>query len=77
MFGQGSAPFLGKDLLPWLLLAFGGAMVIGNLAAIVKPPAPKPGELADTEKRSLGRPLALVAIGAVAAIWAAATLLKG
>ena len=29
--------FLGEDLLAWLVLAFGGAMFVGNVAAVVKP----------------------------------------
>ena len=31
--------FLGEDLLVWLVLAFGGAMLVGNLLALVRPPA--------------------------------------
>ena len=34
-----SGAFLGEDLLPYLVLAMGGALVAGNLAAILKPPA--------------------------------------
>ena len=30
--------FLGEDLLGWLLLALGGAMAVGNLVALVRPP---------------------------------------
>ncbi len=77
MTAQESAPFLGKDLLPWLLLAFGAAMVVGNLAAILKPPAPKSGDLPMPPDPSRGRPMALIVIGAVAAIWALASLLRG
>ena len=29
--------FLGEDLLAWMVLAFGGAMFVGNLAALFKP----------------------------------------
>ena len=29
----------GPDLLIWLVLAFGGAMFVGNLLALVRPPA--------------------------------------
>jgi len=77
MLAQESAPFLGQDLLPWLLLAFGAAMVVGNLAAILKPPAPRPDDPPEAPNTSMGRPLALVVIGAVAAIWALASLLTG
>ena len=31
--------FLGKDFLPWMVLAFGAALVIGPLVTLVKPPA--------------------------------------
>ena len=30
--------FLGEDLITWLVLAFGGALFVGNIAAIVRPP---------------------------------------
>ena len=32
------AVFLGDDLLAWLVLALGGALLVGNVAAIVRPP---------------------------------------
>jgi hypothetical protein len=67
--------FLGEDLLPLLVLAFGAAMVFGNVMAIVRPPAaPKEGELARAPK---GRSLAMAAVGLVAALWALASLLTG
>ena len=30
--------FLGDDLLAWLVLAVGGALFVGNVVAIVRPP---------------------------------------
>ena len=30
--------FLGDDLLAWLVLALGGALLVGNIAAIARPP---------------------------------------
>jgi hypothetical protein len=33
--------FFGKDLIVWLLLALGGAMFVGNVMALVKPPDTK------------------------------------
>ncbi len=63
-------------LLPWLLLAFGAAMVVGNVAALVRPPPPRQGELdVRTQPPPLGRSVALIAVGALAAIWATASLL--
>jgi hypothetical protein len=67
--------FLGDDLLTWLLLALGGALLVGNVLAIVRPPA----ETAegDLRRAPLGRSLLMAAVGAVAAIWALASLIKG
>jgi hypothetical protein len=67
--------FLGEDLLAWLTLAFGGALFVGNLLAIVKPPAK---QLDDTnlERAPLLRSVGFAAIGLVAAIWAVASLVS-
>lgn len=70
-----SGAFLGKDLLPYLVLALGGALVAGNVAAIVKPPAQARGE-DDLEKAPIGRSIAMAALGFIAAIWALASLLS-
>lgn len=67
--------FLGEDLLPYLVLALGAAMVVGNGLALIRPPAkPKEGEL---ERAPAGRSIAMIVVGAVAAIWALASLLAG
>lgn len=66
--------FLGHDLLAWLVLAIGGAMVAGNVAALVRPPDDRRGDQPPVAPR--GRSLTYIAIGAIAAIWALATLLK-
>ncbi len=65
--------FLGEDLLAWLVLAFGAAMVVGNVAAIV---APRRGhkEDGDLERAPVARSVTMAAIGAVAAVWALASL---
>jgi hypothetical protein len=65
---------LGNDLLPLLVLALGGALVVGNAMALIRPPAkPKPGELARAPK---GRTITMLVIGLIAAIWALASLLS-
>ena len=65
--------FLGDNLLPDLLLALGGAMVVGNVLALVHPPdAPKRGELARAPRT---RSLVMIVIGLAAAIPALAALL--
>lgn len=71
---------LGHDLLAWLVLAFGGALVVGNVAALVRPPertgdaapdtAPDPGQNAAMRRRAL----IYIGVGLIAAIWALATL---
>lgn len=68
--------FLGEDLLAWLTLAFGGALFVGNLLAIVKPPA---SQLDDTnlERAPVVRSAIYSGIGLVAAIWALASLVSG
>lgn len=38
LLAQNPQLFLGKDLLAWLVLAFGAALVVGNVAALVRPP---------------------------------------
>jgi hypothetical protein len=65
--------FLGEDLLGWLLLALGGAMAVGNLLALVRPP----GGDRDAERPPLLRSLIYVGLGLMVAIWALGTLTSG
>lgn len=67
--------FLGEDLLAYLVLAIGGAMAVGSVLALVRPPQVR-GE-GDLERAPLGRSLAFAAIGLVGAIWALASLVSG
>jgi hypothetical protein len=65
---------LGDDLLPYLVLALGAAMAVGSVVALVRPPATrKEGEL---ERAPVGRSVAFALVGAVAAVWALASLLS-
>ena len=66
--------FLGDDLLPYLVLAMGGALLAGNVAAIVKPPAERRGD-DDLQQAPIGRSIAMAALGGIAALWALASLL--
>jgi hypothetical protein len=68
--------FLGEDLLAWLLLAFGGAMLVGNLLAVVRPPE-NPREEGDLERAPMGRSLVMAVAGGLAALWGLASLLSG
>jgi len=66
--------FLGNDLLAWLLLALGGAMVVGNVLALMRPPAKaRAGDLA---RAPVGRSVVMLLIGLVAAVWALASLTR-
>jgi hypothetical protein len=65
---------LGDDLIPWLLLALGGALAVGTGLALFRPPD-QPGE-GDLARPPLARSLVMIAIGAIAVVWGAATLIS-
>ena len=65
--------FLGENLIEWLLLALGGAMALGNLAAFVRPPRQSRGT--DLDRPPLWRGLSSLAIGVVVVVWALAGLI--
>lgn len=68
--------FLGDDLLPFLVLAFGGALFVGNLLAVIRPPQEQlDDELLD--RAPIARSLIFALVGLVAAIWAIASLVSG
>jgi hypothetical protein len=78
LLAQDGQLFLGEDFLPWMVLAFGAAMVVGNLVALVRPPAADPKQPAradDQERPAYGRAAVMIVIGLVAAAWGAASLL--
>jgi hypothetical protein len=68
----GSGLLGGPDLLVWIVLALGAAMVVGNVLAIVRPPE-RPQE-ADLDRAPVARSVTMAVIGAVAALWALASL---
>ena len=68
--------FLGDDLLAWLVLALGGALLVGNVMAIVRPPA-EPKEDNALERAPIARSAVMAAIGLLATVWALASLLAG
>ena len=65
--------FLGENLIEWLLLALGGAMALGNLAAFVRPPRQSRGTALD--RPPLWRGLTYLVIGVVVVVWALAGLI--
>jgi hypothetical protein len=68
--------FLGDDLLAWLMLALGGALLVGNVAAIVQPPD-RPQEEGALERAPVGRSVVMALVGLLAAVWALASLFAG
>ncbi len=70
---DGGGFFLGEDLLAYLLLAFGGAMLVGNLLAVARPPAE---HQAEGTRAPVARSLVMAGLGAVAAVWALASLVR-
>jgi hypothetical protein len=59
--------------LPLLVLALGGALVAGNVLAVVRPPEQtREGEL---ERAPVARSLGMAVVGLVAALWALGSLL--
>ena len=62
--------FLGENFFPWMILAFGAAMVVGNILALVRPPA-------DGGRAPVGRAAVMITVGAVAAVWGIASLVGG
>lgn len=68
--------FLGEDLLAWLVLALGGALAVGNVLAVVRPPAQQR-DPDDLKKAPIGRTLLMAAVGFVAAMWGLVSLISG
>ena len=67
--------FLGDKLIVWLLLALGGALFVGNVLALVRPPdVPKGGEDLPVAPRS--RSMLMAGIGLVVALAALGGLLR-
>lgn len=71
---------LGDDFMPWMVLAFGAALVAGNVMALVRPPrgageAEAAAARDDLRRPPLARTVVMIMIGAVAALWGLLTLL--
>ena len=67
--------FLGDSFFPWVVLAFGAAMIVGNVLALVRPPQPKDGAPVGGPPPS-GRAVVMIVIGVLAATWGLASLLS-
>ncbi len=67
--------FLGEDLLAYLVLAIGGAMAVGSVVALVRPPETR--AEGDLEQAPVARSLAFAAVGLLGALWALGSLVRG
>ena len=66
--------FLGEDILPWMVLAIGGALAVGTIVALVRPP--KEQESGDLDRPPMARSVVMIAVGSIAAIWGIASLVS-
>ena len=73
--GSNDVSPVGTDLLPWLVLAVGAAMVFGNVVALVRPPPS--GAKGDLRRAPIARTVVMIAVGFIGAVWSLASLLKG
>lgn len=65
--------FLGDDLIVWLLLALGGALFVGNVLALVRPPD-APHDDSDLTRAPRSRTVVMAAIGFVVMVVALGSL---
>ena len=70
----GTPLILGDDLLAYLVLAFGGALFVGNLLALLRPPTSDDGT--EAARAPLARSLVMAGLGLVAALWGLASLVN-
>jgi hypothetical protein len=64
----------GENLLALLVLAIGAALAFGNLMALLLPRKQEQLAEDDLERPPLGRSIAMIALGVLAAIWALGSL---
>jgi hypothetical protein len=72
--GNTTSLLLGDNLLAYVFLALGGALFVGNGLALMRPPAQS--QRGDLTRAPITRTVAMMILGAIVAIWAAASLLS-
>ena len=65
----------GPEILAYLVMALGGAMAVGSLAAVVRPPERR--KEGDLQQAPFVRSIAFALVGLLAALWALGSLLVG
>lgn len=66
---------LGPNFLQFLLLALAGALVVGNVLALVRPPARRADEH-DLAQAPLARSVAMIAVGMIVVVWIIVSLVR-
>ena len=79
----------GPEIITFLLLALGGALAVGNIAALINPDGPRkhqagrrdipppPGAPDELATPKVGRSVVMIVVGLVIVIWAIASLISG
>ncbi|MDE0115072.1 MAG: hypothetical protein OXT07_00395 [bacterium] len=79
----------GPEIITFLLLALGGALAVGNIAALINPDGPRqrrtgrpdipppPGAPDEHAAPKVGRSVVMIVVGLVIVIWAIASLVGG
>jgi hypothetical protein len=68
-----NSAFLGDDLIVWLMLAMGGALFVGNVLALLRPPEQQR-DVSDLDRAPRSRTITMAAIGFVVMFAALAAL---
>jgi hypothetical protein len=76
VLAEETTAFLGDDLIVWLMLALGGALFVGNVLALVRPP-PVRRDDADLDRAPRSRSVLMAAVGFVVAVAALGALVAG
>jgi hypothetical protein len=76
VLAEETTAFLGDDLIVWLMLALGGALFVGNVLALVRPP-PVRRDDADLDRAPRSRSVLMAGIGFVVAVAALGALIAG
>ncbi len=76
----------GPEIITFLLLALGGALAVGNIAALINPEGPRkrrdgipppPGAPDEPATPKVGRSVVMIVVGLVIVVWAIASLIGG
>lgn len=76
ILAQEDLDLLGDDFFAWVVLAMGGALLVGNVLALVRPPDRAKAKEGTLERAPVARSVTMAVVGAIATVWALASLLS-